>query len=59
MPGGRSSRKCLDKAFCIGYFYHRHLNGQRDNRGLLAQLDRALVSGTKGRVFESPIAHHR
>ena len=27
-------------------------------RGRLAQVDRALVSGTKGRAFESPIAHH-
>ena len=26
--------------------------------GRLAQVDRALVSGTKGRAFESPIAHH-
>ena len=26
--------------------------------GRLAQLDRALVSGTKGREFESRIAHH-
>jgi hypothetical protein len=25
-------------------------------RGRLAQVDRALVSGTKGRAFESPIA---
>ena len=24
----------------------------------LAQLDRALVYGTKGRAFESPMAHH-
>ncbi len=28
-------------------------------RGRLAQVDRALVSGTKGRAFESPIAHQR
>ena len=27
--------------------------------GRLAQLDRALVSGTRGRGFESRIAHHR
>ena len=26
--------------------------------GRLAQVDRALVSGTKGRAFESHIAHH-
>ena len=26
--------------------------------GRLAQVDRALVSGTKGRAFESRIAHH-
>jgi hypothetical protein len=27
--------------------------------GRLAQVDRALVSGTKGRAFESPIARQR
>jgi hypothetical protein len=26
--------------------------------GRLAQVDRALASGAKGRAFESPIAHH-
>ena len=31
---------------------------QLDFRGRLAQVDRALVSGTKGRAFESHIAHH-
>jgi hypothetical protein len=30
----------------------------RLSRGRLAQVDRALVSGTKGRAFESRIAHH-
>ena len=29
-----------------------------DQNGRLAQLDRALVSGTKGREFESRIARH-
>ena len=33
-------------------------NGFRVSSGRLAQLDRALVSGTKGREFESRIAHH-
>ena len=31
---------------------------KREKCGLLAQVDRALVSGTKGHRFESCIAHH-
>ncbi len=34
------------------------VNGYKNVIGRLAQLDRALVSGTKGRAFESRIAHH-
>ena len=30
----------------------------RNVHGQLAQLDRALASGAKGRAFESRIAHH-
>jgi hypothetical protein len=32
--------------------------GQMHFRGRLAQLDRALVSGTRGRGFKSHIAYH-
>ena len=34
-------------------FYYKNIN-----YGRLAQLDRALVSGTRGRAFESRIARH-
>ena len=39
---------------------HRHVRfrGQMHFWGRLAQLDRALVSGTRGRVFKSHIAYH-